>query len=399
MSKSQENIKLPNEPLQPGAREKVFFPNLDALRFIAFSLVFLQHGFYNAFVRFEGQSQSLDRILQCTFARGGTGVQIFFVLSGFLISYLIIKEIQQTGKLNLMNFYMRRTLRIWPLYFATVTFAFVIYPFLKNLVGIHSDLCSHPWYYFSFLANFDLIRIARECAGQDAMSQGIVWSVSIEEQFYLVWPLLFIIFRRAKPLVFVSVLSGCIIYRIAHNASVGEELYYHTFAVMGDLAIGGLGAYLAIYSRSFLGFFNRISSRKIAIVYSGIFLAYFYSDIIFTGGYEKVYTRWLFDACWTWIILEQNFAHNGFKLGRLKWFSNWGKYTYGLYMLHPVAILVVDISLRLLHLQSTAFLPMLLGGFAALILSMIISKLSYRFLELPFLRIKEKFAIIRTKIA
>jgi peptidoglycan/LPS O-acetylase OafA/YrhL len=98
--------------------------------------------------------------------------------------------------------------------------------------------------------------------------------------------------------------------------------------------------------------------------------------------------------------LEQNFAPNGpFKLARLRLFSKWGKYTYGLYMLHPIGILIVDISLRLLHLENAGFIPLLLSACMSFSLSMIIAWLSYHWLEMPFLKIKEKFAVVRTKTA
>src|SRR5688500_3290557 len=112
-------------------KEKIFFPNLDSLRSIAFLLVFFQHGFYNFFKNFEGESYLTDRLIAFLFLNGGSGVRIFFVLSGFLITYLILKEVRDNGKLNLGYFYLRRTLRIWPLYYAVVIFSFLVYPFLK----------------------------------------------------------------------------------------------------------------------------------------------------------------------------------------------------------------------------------------------------------------------------
>ena len=81
--------------------EKIFFPNLDGIRTVAFLLVFLQHAFYNFFHTFEGNNSVLDSLIGLFFLKGGTGVQIFFVLSGFLITYLILKEIEKNGQINL----------------------------------------------------------------------------------------------------------------------------------------------------------------------------------------------------------------------------------------------------------------------------------------------------------
>ncbi|XZF13815.1 acyltransferase family protein [Chitinophagaceae bacterium MMS25-I14] len=377
------------------SKKEIFFPNLDTLRFLAFFWVFLQHAFYKAFLPFE-QYSYLKRVIDFFFLGGGTGVQIFFVLSGFLITYLIIKEIHETGKLNIGNFYLRRTLRIWPLYYATVLFAFVIYPLLKGMLGIHSDLCSRPFYYFTFLANFDNIHIALNCPGKDAMTQGIVWSVSIEEQFYLLWPVLFYIFPKNRQwFIFPLVIIACIIFRA--NTS-GPALYFHTLAVMGDLAIGGLFAYLSFNSSRFLNFIKELPRRTIMVVYLVIFLLYFFQDKISTFPGNAIFMRLIQDMYWIFIILEQCFAKNAlFPLGRIKPFSALGKVSYGLYMLHPVAILIVDISFRVAHINNTKFGMLVLQGILSLIVSIFIAKMSFKWFETPFLRIKERFAVIKTK--
>ena len=121
-------------------KQKVFFPNLDAIRFIAFFLVFFYHGFGEAFKLFSIHINNL----------GSIGVSIFFVLSGFLITYLILTEIALKGRMNVVAFYIRRALRIWPLYYAVVIGVFIIYPFLQPLFHDTSTTSSNPIYYFFF---------------------------------------------------------------------------------------------------------------------------------------------------------------------------------------------------------------------------------------------------------
>ena len=104
-----------------------YFYTFDVLRFLAFLIVFLHHlpttdnTFFNFFMH-----------------SGGIGVQIFFVLSGFLISYILIEEKKISNKLNLKNFFMRRVLRIWPLYYAMIFFAFIT-PWILKLFSIESS--------------------------------------------------------------------------------------------------------------------------------------------------------------------------------------------------------------------------------------------------------------------
>ncbi|WP_276504461.1 acyltransferase family protein [Terrimonas pollutisoli] len=381
-------------------RPRIFFPNLDSLRFLAFLLVFLQHGFYNGFKAFEGKSYLSDRLISFFFTGGATGVQIFFVLSGFLITYLLLNEQRTAGQIDLKKFYLRRTLRIWPLYYATVIFAFIFYPYLKSIIGINSDLCSRPWYYFTFLANFDSIYISQHCPGQSAMTQGIVWSVAIEEQFYIFWPLLFRLLPSSRQwLIFPLVIAACIGFRIYNADAEGKVLYFHTFAVMGDLAIGGLFAYLCMHNQKFLAWLQQLPKKAIAFAYLFIFFCYFFQDLIFTFPGSVTSSRLIFDCFWAFIIVEQCFARNNlFALGRNEKFSSLGKVSYGLYMLHPIGILITDIAFRLLKINTSSSFILIVMGLISLILSILIARLSYKWFEIPFLRLKDKFAVVKTQV-
>jgi peptidoglycan/LPS O-acetylase OafA/YrhL len=381
-------------------RARVFFPNLDSLRFLAFLLVFLQHGFYNAFKSLEGYSYLSDRAISFFFTGGSTGVQIFFVLSGFLITYLLLNEQRKAGQINLGKFYLRRTLRIWPLYYATVIFAFIIYPYLKSFIGMDSGLCSRPWYYFTFLANFDSIHISQHCPGQNAMTQGIVWSVAIEEQFYIFWPLLFRILPVSRQwLIFPLVIASCIGFRAYNADAAGKVLYFHTFAVMADLAIGGLFAYLCMNSQRFLNWIQLLSKKAIAFFYVLILTCYFFQDIIFSLPGSIVYGRLIFDCFWAFVIVEQCFSRNNlFALGKNQQFSNLGKISYGLYMLHPIGILISDIAFRVLKINTNLSYVLIIMGMISLAISILIAKFSYRWFETPFLRLKDKFAVVKTQV-
>jgi peptidoglycan/LPS O-acetylase OafA/YrhL len=129
-----------------------------------------------------------------------------------------------------------------------------------------------------------------------------------------------------------------------------------------------------------------------------ILLCVFFSNSLlkFQGG--QIVGRLIFDLFWAYVITEQNFAKNSFfQLRVLKTFTFWGKYTYGLYMLHPIGILVIDIIERLANIPMNEQLVLFLKGLIGFFLSLLLAKLSYHLLELPFLRLKEKFTIIRNK--
>ncbi len=136
---------------------KFHFKNLDSIRSIAFLSTFFAHAFYSDSPAvldssiFKGASMFREAF--------GFGVPIFFVLSGFLITYLMFREIELKGKFNIKNFYARRFLRIWPLYYIVIIFGFVIFPFIRTKVlGMPYDEPASAFMYSLFLSNFDQIK-------------------------------------------------------------------------------------------------------------------------------------------------------------------------------------------------------------------------------------------------
>ncbi|MGH9759545.1 MAG: acyltransferase family protein, partial [Blastocatellia bacterium] len=299
----------------PGRRieSRIFFPNLDGLRFCAFFLVYLSHGLL------------IGRL-------GDIGVSFFFVLSGFLITYLILAEVDATGSVDVKAFYIRRILRIWPLYYAVVVFAFLIYPALKHAAGFPGYIdTGKPLLYFAFLGNFDVINLG---SGRGALSTNITWSVCIEEQFYLIWPLLFLVApRRFYKFIFPTVISLSLIFRLMHLDN-GQVLYFHTLSVISDMAVGGLCAYLAINSPSFKAVLVEMPRKLIVSVYCvGLGLIALRSHLYETPA-GRVFERLILGAFFAFIVLDQTFCRNSFlKMGRLTRISGLGRRSYGLYLL------------------------------------------------------------------
>src|SRR6185295_10454426 len=263
-------------------KQKVFFPNLDAIRFIAFFLVFFYHGFGEAFKRFSIHINNL----------GSIGVSIFFVLSGFLITYLILTEISLKGYLNVLAFYVRRALRIWPLYYAVVIGVFIVYPFLQPLFHDTSTTSSNPVYYFFFLSNFDVIHTQRFFNGNDYLVSNTTWSVAVEEQFYLLWPLFFYFLnKRLYPIFLLGFLLLCYAFRLYFRDDV-LNLYFHSFSVCGDLALGGLAAYYAFTSPRFLSFLKDMCITNQFLIFGLLFFtlacSYFFPALKFQAPFGRL---------------------------------------------------------------------------------------------------------------
>ena len=372
---------------------KKYFENLDFLRFIAFFLVFTQHSLLYTFLNKLSDNGFYLRVTKLL-GSGSIGVSFFFVLSGFLITYLILNEVDTQGKLNLKHFYIRRTLRIWPLFFLVVCFGFFIYPFIKELLGIATQIPYRLPYHLIFLSNFDAIYIAQNNLEATApMMIGITWSVSIEEQFYLLWPLLFIVVpKKWYVYIFYAFIISCLVFRYLY---IGDKdtLYFHTLSVMGDLAVGGLFAYYAYASKRFLNFVQGLPKLAIVAGYIIGFSLLLYGNYIYPTKWDVVYFRLIQTLFFAFIILEQNFAQRSpIKYGRFKLFSKLGKYTYGLYLLHPIGIQAVIIIYQKLHLSPTTPLYILLYSTLAFIISLVISYVSFHYFESYFLKLKKKYS-------
>ncbi|RYZ21319.1 MAG: acyltransferase [Chitinophagaceae bacterium] len=378
--------------------EKVYFRNLDAVRFIAAMMVFMGHAVSPSYKYLPIEGTFAGKVLW-TISTGGTGVSVFFVLSGFLITYLLIKEQEASGRISLRNFYVRRVLRIWPLYYLVVGFSMIVYPFLKKMIGMESPTGTNLAYYLTFLSNFDVINVRKYCFGSDAMSQNITWSVSVEEQFYLFWPLLFVLLPRRFWLHgILGLIAGSILFRLLNTNDV-QVLYFHTLSVLLDLGIGGLTAYFATKYVRVGRFFRDSSTRLHLILLVVAFTLLLSKDSLFSFAYGNAIGRIFISVSFALIIAAQALTtrESPLNLRKLKFASEWGKYTYGIYLLHPLAIQLTDVALRIVHFPRNSFITLFLVAMVNLVLTLVISKLSFRYFESPFLRYKEKFATIRSR--
>jgi peptidoglycan/LPS O-acetylase OafA/YrhL len=373
--------------------DKKYFANLDGLRFILAVVVFAMHSLLGKTLDQVIHFDFLQRLIK-VFSSGDLGVSFFFVLSGFLITYLMFEEKESTKEFSLTNFYIRRSFRIWPLYFCVLGFSFFVYPLLKTGFG-HLD--QNPFrllYQAFFLANFDNIFVQHHHLVHVApMMVSINWSVSIEEQFYLLWPLIFLsIPPRKFWIVCLLLILLSWVFRIYYYHD-GAILYYHTLSVVSDLAIGGLGAYLSFYNVSFLMILKELNRSIIVFVYCIGFMLLIYHDRWFDTFFIHTTFRNIQAMFFCFIILEQNNCDRSFfKMGNSRRLSSLGKYTYALYMLHPIGIQFAIIFFRYAGLaQDQSFYFSMLYVGISFFVSLSLSIFSYFLLERHFLRWRSLF--------
>ncbi|WP_339661482.1 acyltransferase [Croceibacter atlanticus] len=167
--------------------KKVYFPNLNGLRFIAALLVIIHH--IEQFKKIFGLENIYDQVPFVQII-GKLGVVLFFVLSGFLITYLLLIEEEVTSKIDVKKFYLRRLLRIWPLYYLIVVISFFVLPYISFLeVAPYTKQLFTSYnikllLFLFFLPNLALVLFSLVPFASQS------WSVGVEEQFYLLWPLL-----------------------------------------------------------------------------------------------------------------------------------------------------------------------------------------------------------------
>jgi peptidoglycan/LPS O-acetylase OafA/YrhL len=359
----------------------VYFENLDALRFIAAFSVFVFHffrdirGFYP-----ELQKNGLFDALLIVADKGGLGVNFFFVLSGFLITYLILDEKRRTGHFSLWRFLVRRTLRIWPVYFMIVGIGFVLFPLiLEGYETVH-----RPVYYVFFLANFDELN----AGAQDTINfLTAPWSVAVEEQFYLFWSLaLFPLLKLARPRIEILILAltlFCLYFRWA-NIENERVIYFHTFSVCQDLLTGcfiGLSLYR---QKSWITAVVELRRWIIVLIYLLGLLIVLAKNKLFAGDLH-VFERLVISIFFGFVILDQALGrHSIFKVGKIKVLNYLGKISYGFYMYHLVVMYLLTRAIG----EWTAYGLIPVYFIASLAGTIFTAMLSYHLIESQFLKLK-----------
>ncbi|MGA2962036.1 MAG: acyltransferase, partial [Candidatus Korobacteraceae bacterium] len=347
-------------------------PELDILRFFAFLMVFVTHVLPQS-LRFYGGthiSRTAARVVISFGGAGKFGVNLFFVLSAFLITSLLVRERALTGTIDLRAFYVRRILRIWPLYFLAVTIA-VLWRYVDR--GVYMDNRT-AIAYLLLAGNW------AELFWPNNSFMFPLWSVSVEEQFYLSWPIVARIIHKRAVVWFVAALliSGTIgVYLISR---AGFATWSTTFASFYSIAIGILLAYFPVD-------ISCVWVRLLAFV-SGLTVLMSVSLAI---EFLSMDDRFEFPLAAIGAGLIFVSIYNAPLRSRLLCYL--GKVSYGLYVYHVMCIQLVGQATRgrLIGLWFPVYAA------ASLFLTIGVAALSYRFFESPFLRLKERFTVVDSR--
>lgn len=357
--------------------EKQHFNTFDTFRFLAFFKVFLQHVPITAFAWFS------------YLRAGGTiGVQFFFTLSGFLITYIIYKEKTQTGTINLKNFFARRILRIWPLFYLVLGICYIV-PLLLKLLLVSETAGGyepHWWISVLFLENYRMIFTHNL---PNVLGLAVTWSLCVEEHFYIIWGFLlfFVPAKHFLKIVFLFVLIGLI----------ARIIFYHYDLDPSDIltnidlfAFGSIPAYLLITdTRNSTAFLQKLS-RMFYIV----FIIFVIAFVLLASQVQNksVINIWLTSISGiVFSMLIFLTISNSKAIRPVPVLEKAGVYTYGLYMYHLFIIVFLVRVFRHYQLSLDTGLNAILFFASAMALTIICSILSYTYFEKPFLKLKRLF--------
>lgn len=305
------------------------------------------------------------------------GVTMFFALSGFLITYLLLLEKKKYATINIRNFYVRRILRIWPLYYLYFLLALLFtYLYFENAIG------ATTWLYVFLSANI-----------VNALHSSIpllvhFWSLGVEEQFYLFWPWLI---KITSPLKTVIIFTVCflivkLIVRFVAVDSVAYQLVY--FTRFDCMSIGAMGAIL-YYNE--IKWFKQVMFHPVTQIVSWTVLI---ASVKLFTLLPDIITHEVIAGITVVIIINAAFNEKCIVNLENRIFDFLGKISFGIYVYHILIIFLLQKTIS--GFISDISTPMqFVIIFLSVVLSTIITAyLSYRYFESPFLKLKYKFSKI-----
>jgi peptidoglycan/LPS O-acetylase OafA/YrhL len=408
-------LKSPNFTAKINLVKKEHFKGLDSLRFFAALAVFFTHvelikkftGFgthwidpeerITKFTVFQSvMSKEIDPISPLIAYSSALGVVFFFVLSGFLITYLLLKEKESNNSIAIGKFYLRRALRIWPLYYLIFILGFFVLPYFDFFAVPGQDIFFQQNFWGNLLLYaFFMPNLAFAIYTTAVPNIGQSWSIGVEEQFYLLWPLLI---RKSKNVLksilwiagIIIALKGLILLS-APFVKIEVLVVLKKFLAMSKLecmALGGLGAYLLFNKKDQI---LRIVYKPLTQITSVIMIPIL---IYFIPNALEDILHLLFSISFLVIILNVAGNENSILRFENRVLQYLGRISYGFYMFHVMCIVFTIHTLdKYIGLNNDITTPqhILLYGISFL-LTVAVSSLSYHIFEMAFIRLKDKYA-------
>jgi peptidoglycan/LPS O-acetylase OafA/YrhL len=377
---------IPEASTQVGIEgARLYFQGLDSLRFYAAALVVIGH------IPMTQASVGLPNPhYGAIFYRGAPAVSFFFTLSGFLITYLLLDERHRTGNVSVRDFYMRRILRIWPLYFLIVGFGLIFYNLILPRLGISRPLEYNIWLaiilYTLFLPN--LMNSLYSVGG----ILNPTWSIGVEEQFYLLWaPVVKRWQAKLLPICGAILALSFAAFAINQINPFGLQEMQKFFAQLKFhfMAAGAIMAW-ALYHRPARLFTSPLFRSR----WLQWLLALLLLEFLFVGTPRY----WLIEeglqvVLYSWLIVDV--AANPRRFVNIKTkLTEWlGEISYGIYMYHMVAVYATSWYFQSTQWWKTSLVLYIITYYGSAVgLTILLAYLSHRFFEKPILQFKRRFS-------
>jgi peptidoglycan/LPS O-acetylase OafA/YrhL len=364
-------------------------PALDGVRGLAILAVLLFH-----FVAQTTATNSFERAVNTVLNYGSLGVDLFFVLSGFLITGILYGA--QSSPHYFRNFYMRRVLRIFPLYYLVLAVIFLLLPLVPALRDTHLvSLREHQWWAWLYAVN---IYLSLKSAWALSYIEHF-WSLAVEEHFYLVWPLVvWLLAARPRALLMTSILVAVASFagRILASA-MGVSVVTTTVLTPFQLDALCLGAFFAVWLRQ-PGGEDGVRRALVPLAVGGVLIVgVTYAVHLFIDAGRSVSVpvrggafRVLFAVLIVWVIFSP-VASLGSRFFRCRPMIVLGKYSYGLYVYHhffSYFMIRHGTEFALARVVGSHTLAVWLQAAAGIALSMAVAWASYEWFEKRFLKLK-----------
>ena len=357
---------------------KRYYPQLDSIRGISFLVVFFYHSYKPVW-----NDSLIDNFLKFIFNIMPLSIDVFFILSAFLLTFLGINEFEKTGKFSFKNYFIRRALRIWPLYFIIMFFSFVILKILQNYTGHQITLPPAGWYVL-FVSNFYL--------PDHVFFLRLLWTLSVEEQFYLLWGFCLLVFQKYLKIVILILATISLAFIIIQTIKeIG--IYFHTLTYIIDMMFGAFAAYSIKKNNRIAATIKILSSQKELIFYLSfplLFLGYFLVSFLVSEVVHSLFTELIrlcfITYCSVVIIIQMITEKRKLDLSNYNFLIFTGKISFGLYCFHGMVISFGYLFFKKINLSLTPFVASL----CFLIFTYLLAILSYRLIESPFLKLKDK---------
>ncbi len=356
--------------------ETKYVKQLDGLRFYAVVMIMVAH-----WLQWQWKNELL---LNIPFTHG---VVLFFVLSGYLISRILFlnKEKNELNSANkrkiILTFYIRRILRIFPIYYLTILFLLIINH--GNIREIFPWLISYTSNIYQSIYNLDIHEFNH------------FWSLAVEEQFYIFWPIV-LLFTRRRTLIFIvfaivlALLTKSYIYFAFDNWRANS---YFTICCMNSLGIGSLIAYCEIYKNKLI---HEISKPIYLYVGILIYISLLIAESVFDlNWYKQILDEFIFALISGLIIIRASVGgFSGFAKSLLenKFICYSGRISYGMYIFHlfiPGFVLWIfpDVLTLNQHFAISKYVLFVIYYF----ITFSFAHLSFKYIETPINKIKNKF--------